>query len=300
MRSSALALAALVAGTAAESCRSGLYIIVARGTSEVQGSGIMGSVADGIAKEVAGSQVAPLQYPASLSDPVYQDSVAAGVRQMQKTLRNHVKNCPRSKLAILGYSQGAQVAMDALCGSVGVEGFENSTAIDSSLIKDHIVAVALFGDPSHVANVTYDRGTSIRNGIFNRTSSSVQECKAFSDRIVSYCDVGDIYCDVGDVKTVHGLYVSRYGAEVQHFVVDRYNKDAAMTRNATEPSSTAPSSSTASPSGTATSSSTASPSSAANGGAGRAGDRTSGGARAEGGVGLAALSVGLLVALAMG
>ncbi|KAF4585376.1 carbohydrate esterase family 5 protein [Ophiocordyceps camponoti-floridani] len=298
MRSSVLVVAALIAGTAAESCGSGLYIIVARGTSEVQGSGIIGSVADGIAKEIAGSQVAPLQYPASLSDPVYQDSVAAGVQQMQKTLRNYVNNCPRSKLAILGYSQGAQVAMDALCGSVSFEGFENSTAISSSLFKNNIVAVALFGDPSHVANVTYDRGTSIRNGIFNRTSSSVQDCKAFSDRIVSYCDVGDIYCDVGDNKMVHGLYVSRYGAEVQHFVVDRYSKDAAMTRNATKPSSTAPSSSAASLSSTPTSSSTASPS-AGDGGAGRAGERTSGGTRANGGFGLAALSVGFLVAVAM-
>lgn len=28
-----------------------------------------------------------------------------------------------------------------------------------------VVAVALFGDPTHIANVSYDRGTSKKNGV---------------------------------------------------------------------------------------------------------------------------------------
>ncbi|PFH57360.1 hypothetical protein XA68_15164 [Ophiocordyceps unilateralis] len=251
MRRTILAVAALVAGTAAESCISGLYMVVARGTKEPEGAGMTGSVTESIARKVPGSQVVPLRYPASLSNPDYQDSVADGVRQMQTTIRDYVKVCPRSKVAVFGYSQGAHVAMDALCGSSGMAGFGNSTPIGIDLMTKNIVAVVLFGDPSHVVNVTYDRGTSVRNGIFNRTSSSVQACNAFADRIVSYCDEGDYYCDRGRKRTVHSLYMSRYGAEVRRFVVDRFKNAtdeqggakkhlSSTSRMAAMPTSTAP------------------------------------------------------------
>lgn len=80
--------------------------------------------------------------------------------------------------------QGAQVSSDSVCGGAG-NPFIDDKALSTSIMdngelaeymllnvekeetdKDHIVvAVAIFGDPTHVANITYDRGTSVHNGV---------------------------------------------------------------------------------------------------------------------------------------
>ncbi|PHH91388.1 hypothetical protein CDD83_643 [Cordyceps sp. RAO-2017] len=230
MRRSTVSVTALVAGLASAaaaqngtaSCATGLHLIVARGTSEPKGAGVTGLLADRIERQIAGSRVAPLDYPATLSKPDYEDSVAAGVQAMRSAVEQYAQECPRSKVAIMGYSQGAQVSMDTLCGGTGA-GFRSSTPLPAKLVKDNVVAIVLFGDPTHVANITYDRGTSVKDGIFQRDNGTVRTCEAYADRMVSYCDTGDIYCDSGEDNKVHGLYVPRYGDEVVKYVVGRYH-----------------------------------------------------------------------------
>lgn len=116
MRPSALPIALLAAGAVAETsssnCTSGLYIVVARGTGERNGTGAFGTIADDIAAKVDDSIIEALDYPATFSDPLYTESEKDGVQEMQDIILNYHEACPKAKFAVLGYSQviGAKLA----------------------------------------------------------------------------------------------------------------------------------------------------------------------------------------------
>ncbi|KAK9444280.1 Cutinase [Metarhizium brunneum] len=207
-------------GDDAEGCASGLYIISVRGTGEEQGIGVAGTLlGKKVAEQVKGSKIVGLQYPATLASPPYPSSVGNGTKNLTELLEDYHKSCPDGKVAILGYSQGAQVSLDTLCGT-DEAGFTTTDAISSSAV-DNVVSVALFGDPTHIANVSYDRGTSKKNGLFPRNNSA--SCEKYASKIASWCDTGDVYCDLGEDTAVHGQYFSNYGPEIVQFIVDKYN-----------------------------------------------------------------------------
>jgi hypothetical protein len=107
MRTAAFSAAALLAGSAvaADSCVKGLHIIVGRGTTEPAGTGVTGALAQKIADEIGDSDVVPVDYPATLSDPSYEESVMDGVDAITKEVTQYAKQCPGGKMAYLGYSQ---------------------------------------------------------------------------------------------------------------------------------------------------------------------------------------------------
>ncbi|KAF5249098.1 hypothetical protein FANTH_5574 [Fusarium anthophilum] len=200
-------------------CADGLYMIAVRGTGEDKGAGRIGEIAEDVGKRVNGSIISPLDYPATLEDPDYFDSEEAGVKALSEALNDYHSSCPDGKIAVLGYSQGGQVATDVFCGG------SDNKPMTMSLVKDSVVAVIAFGDPSHVANLTYDRGTSKKDGIFERPSNETTLCEDnYNDIFRSYCDTGDVYCDVGNNTETHGSYFEKYGKEVVDFVVERYEK----------------------------------------------------------------------------
>ncbi|KAL6808864.1 carbohydrate esterase family 5 protein [Trichoderma sp. SZMC 28013] len=237
MRGLALSLSLLAASSTATAatCAKGLYMVVARGSEEPAGTGVTGNLTSQIAAKVPNSQVVAVDYPATLSD--YETSEGDGVKAMQLLINNYSQACPGNKIAILGYSQGAQVSSDSVCGGAGEPFIDDKALSDTAM--NSVVAIAIFGDPTHVANLTYDRGTSVKDGLFNRSSASVDQCKKYASRIISYCDKGDIYCDAGTNATVHHLYIDRYGDEIVDFVVSQYEKSAS-TGTGSNTTSTAP------------------------------------------------------------
>lgn len=88
--------------SAREACDKGLHMIVARGTDEPEGGGIMGRIADQIAGEIPDSSVTPVDYPAS-SD--YEQSVPMGISVVTFMIKQYAHSCPDGKMALLGYSQ---------------------------------------------------------------------------------------------------------------------------------------------------------------------------------------------------
>ncbi|KAF6838382.1 acetylxylan esterase 2 (cutinase) [Colletotrichum plurivorum] len=204
-------------------CANGVHIIVARGTNEAPGSGLMESVAHGIAAAIPDSQIAPLDYPAAFDN--YSASVAAGVDSLKTELAEYGSRCPQSKVALMGFSQGAHVMGDTLCGSVGAEPLllqfnATSKPMSSSVMDQNVIAVILFGDPTHNASAPWNRGNSIRDGLYPR--EDINMCQQFASKIESWCDTGDLYCDNGNMTGIHRSYFSKYTPDAVEFVFSRF------------------------------------------------------------------------------
>lgn len=124
-------------GDSAQGCAKGLYLISARGTGEAAGIGAAGTIIGRQIKEqIKDSKVVALDYPASFSDPAYALSVANGTRSLADLITEHVKSCPDDKIALMGYSQGAQLTLDTLCGS-DEKGFAKTEPISPADIDNH-------------------------------------------------------------------------------------------------------------------------------------------------------------------
>jgi hypothetical protein len=80
-------------------------MIAARGTGEDKGTGVIGRIAQYVAKRVEGSVVKPLDYPATWQDPDYEESEAAGVKALTAAVNDYHNSCPDGKIAVFGYSQ---------------------------------------------------------------------------------------------------------------------------------------------------------------------------------------------------
>jgi len=263
MRATTIGLLAAVAASASAAdtsteCSKSLHMIIARGTGEDKGPGATAKLAEEVVERIPGSNFEGLDYPATLADPDYDESVAEGDEALRKRLREYVKECPDSKIAVLGYSQGAHVSSDVFCGGPGGD-FGNADPLPTDFVEKNVVAIVLFGDPSHVANATYNKGTSKKDGIFER--DDISACETLGDRVVSYCDTGDVYCDSGADRAVHSLYLERYGDDVVKFIVDQYesaedNKGAETTASRPTPSSSGAGSTPSATTGTDTPSTT--------------------------------------------
>ncbi|KAF5008508.1 hypothetical protein FDECE_5208 [Fusarium decemcellulare] len=202
----AIFFVALASAVGATQCPPGAHIIVVRGSLEPQGPGIMGDVARKILKRIPDSDMESLIYPA-LYEP-YVPSQVAGVENMTQLVHDYSDRCPQTKMIILGYSQGAHVTMDVMCGASS-DGFPK-TVPQSTFISDNISAMILMGDPSLTAGQPFTVGSSHGSGIFPR--HLVGGCQSVSDKAISICDAGDPFCEAGghDLK-VHMAYVAVWG-----------------------------------------------------------------------------------------
>lgn len=141
-----------------------VQIIAARGTNQAPGMGpALSQLATTIKQKLPNLHAEGLQYPASML-PTYEASEMVGVRNMTTYIKSYADMCPKTKQVIMGYSQGAQVAMDALCG-VSTPGWPAKTAALSASYREQVKAIVVYGDPSHRAGMPYNRGTSTHNGV---------------------------------------------------------------------------------------------------------------------------------------
>lgn len=201
------------------------HIIVARGSDEPPGFGIIGNVSQSVVDLLPGSTQEWLDYPASFDN--YFPSEADGVVDMKDAVTTFIKDCPGAAVVCMGYSQGAQLIGDALIGQADkfMPSDTNATvnaSLPSSALSQ-IAAVILMGDPARndSAQTAFHVGNSSNNGLFPRTNSDLFDKYGLTSKIQSYCDSGDRYCDSGNSSAVHDGYVPEYGAQAAKFVVDQ-------------------------------------------------------------------------------
>ncbi|KAF7936633.1 uncharacterized protein EAE97_007999 [Botrytis byssoidea] len=207
-----------------------IHMIVARASTEAPGEGIIGSVATMVKASLPGSDSEAVDYPATLTQ--YQASEASGVAAMQKLVQAYAEKCPGSKMAVMGYSQGAQVAADVMCGT-SETGFAGNTQALSANISSNVVAMVLMGDPSHVPAETFNAGTAKNNGLFAR--QNIAACP--TEKTVSYCDSQDEFCDSGNSLQVHLSYVTTYGTAAAKFITDKMSGETTTSSTSTSTSS---------------------------------------------------------------
>ena len=78
-------------------------MIVARGSSESPGLGVLAALASNVTKKLPQSTAAGVDYPATFDE--YFTSEAKGVKALTGMIHEHISDCPDSKIALLGYSQ---------------------------------------------------------------------------------------------------------------------------------------------------------------------------------------------------
>ena len=100
-------------------CFSGVYMIVGRGSDEDPGEGKPGAVADAVAAQIPDSGSVAVDYPASIVDPPYPESVSDGITDTINKIHAYVDACgAASNIVLIGFSQGGNVMTDALAGGV--------------------------------------------------------------------------------------------------------------------------------------------------------------------------------------
>ncbi len=136
MRTATLSAAAVLAGSAmAAECAKGLHIIVGRGTFEPTGLGETGALAKNISNVIPDSSIVAVNYPATLSNPNYDVSEKNGTQDVYDKVTKYHQDCPGHKMAYLGWSQGAQIAVNAFCGGQGGI-FGDNAPIPADAVKD--------------------------------------------------------------------------------------------------------------------------------------------------------------------
>lgn len=113
-----------------DECPKGVHIVGVRGTLEKPGFGAMQDIVDELLKKISGSDSMAIDYPASGitlngdDEPVYnffqyRASEAEGLAKFSAEIEDFTELCPDTPIVVMGYSQGAHVVGDALCGVTG-------------------------------------------------------------------------------------------------------------------------------------------------------------------------------------
>jgi len=195
-------------------------VLAARASTERQGEGTIASLVDDIQNSVnAGVTESAVVYPATLNN--YANSAAQGDSAMKSELQTMVNNCPNEKIVIVGYSQGAQLVGDVLGGGGGGS-LGTATPPAPASVTSHIVAAIQFGDPRHLPNKSYNKGTATgATGLFPRGAN--QSIDGFASILQSYCDTGDPFCASGNNLNAHLIYDQKYDTQAAAFVKGKLN-----------------------------------------------------------------------------
>ncbi|KAI1435957.1 cutinase-domain-containing protein [Xylaria sp. CBS 124048] len=191
-----------------------IYVFGARETTVPPGYGTAGGLVDMVLAAYPGSGSAPISYPAcggqsSCGGVSYDESAAEGTTAVISAVNSFNSQCPNSQIVLIGYSQGAQIMDNALCGGSGAT--LSGTALSA-------VKVAIFmGDPHNVAGLPYNVGTCTAGGFAARPAGF--QCSPGSSSIIkSYCDAADPYCCNGNDPNTHQGYVTEYGSQALQFI----------------------------------------------------------------------------------
>ncbi|KAF2717302.1 carbohydrate esterase family 5 protein [Polychaeton citri CBS 116435] len=195
-----------------------IHIFGARETTVPPGYGSAITVVDEILHDHPASTSEAINYPAcgggaNCGGVSYSASVANGTNAVVSAVSAFAAKCPHTELVLVGYSQGAEIFDNALCGG----GDPNQGLTTSGSIASYNIKAAIFmGDPRFEAGAPYNVGSCEAGGFDARPAG--QYCGSYDGKIRSYCDAPDPYCCNGNNATVHQGYGQEYGQAALKFV----------------------------------------------------------------------------------
>ncbi|CZT25098.1 related to acetylxylan esterase precursor [Ramularia collo-cygni] len=213
----AFAISAFAAGAVGQSCPN-IHIFGARETTAPAGYGTGGEFIDLILNAYSGATAEAIDYPAQ-GDGLYASSVQQGTKNIASQINSFNTKCPDSKLVVVGYSQGAQIGDNALCGGGDPnQGISDTKALLTSSASAAVKAIIWAGNPrnSPVEKSAFGHGSCTASGFDPRPSGF--SCSIFQARIRSYCDAADPYCCNGSDAAAHQAYGQVYGQDALTFV----------------------------------------------------------------------------------
>lgn len=181
---------------AAEACPD-VQVVFARGTFEPPGVGATGqSFVDSLRAQLPGKSVDvyPVNYPATLDFP----RAADGVIDATNKVHDVANTCPKTKVVLGGYSQGAAV-IAYLTTDTLPPNYELPPGITGPMPKSvasHVAAVTLFGKPSSGFLQMFDTG-----------APPITIGREYSAKALDLCVANDPICGPGGGDpSAHGLY----------------------------------------------------------------------------------------------
>lgn len=184
---------AIAPAASAEPCPD-VEVVFARGTNEPPGVGRVGqNFVDTLRSHIGAKSVGvyPVNYPATTDFPTAVDGISdAGAHVEQMAVA-----CPRTRMVLGGYSQGAAVVGFTTESAVpdGVQLVEALKPMPSE-VSSHVAAVALFGKPS-------SRFMSIIN------QPPVTIGPLYAPKTIELCVPGDPICSDATNPVAHRQYV---------------------------------------------------------------------------------------------
>ncbi|CAI7594057.1 unnamed protein product [Penicillium glandicola] len=188
-----------------DECATGVHAIIARGQGGGDDLNVLSTLSDLILKQIPGSTTLGLPYDHGnvLTDWDKLHTVHDGAVLMQQFVQEYSESCPQTKIVVVGYSMGAVLMMDSLCGTSEV-GFFFVAPLSPSYNSIIIAAIA-YGDITYIPGMPWNVGNCTLG-------------------IGSYCDYGDDQCCSPypeDGNLAHHGYVSKYNQDVVDFIKHR-------------------------------------------------------------------------------
>jgi acetylxylan esterase len=149
--------------TTSQTTCSDVHLIVDRATGEPPSQGVIGTLATEITTRLPGTTVEWVNYPAVLVP--YDQSTNSGIEMTKSAIQKYADSCPNAKIVLLGYSQGAQVVGDVMCGGGGAFGLGPFTDPLADQYVKRIAAVVQMGDPRFMPGNDWDFGTAVTGGV---------------------------------------------------------------------------------------------------------------------------------------
>lgn len=170
-------------------------VIFARGTDEAPGLGGVGAAFVNSLRTAVSPKtldVYAVDYPATTDFPTAVD----GIRDARRQVVTTAAACPRTKMVLGGFSQGAAVAGFVTAGTIpdGISAAEVPAPMPAD-VADHVAAVALFGKPSS----RFMRAIG---------SPAVTVGPVYQPKTTDLCVTNDLVCDAhGSSFDAHNDYV---------------------------------------------------------------------------------------------
>ncbi len=185
---------------------SDVEVVFARGTHQEPGLGDVGQAfVDALSSKLSGQSVGvyAVEYPATDD---YHGSSSAGSDDASAHIQGTVANCPKTRIVLGGYSQGATV-------------IDLSTEQMPPPVADHVAAVALFGEPSSGFSSMLYGGQPLPT-ISPR----------YAAKTISLCAPDDPICTGGGNIMAHVSYIqSGMTDQAATFAADKVTQGAART-----------------------------------------------------------------------